>query len=71
MFSAIIEKEMKKNKKLLKKYYQKHKFCPDCGTQNYKSNRLGYVFNNLKDFRDNNKVECKCGWIGTFHELTK
>jgi len=53
-------------------YYNLHCICPECGSDNYESTCIGYIFNKNKsnEYQDENRVKCVCGWTGRVHDLT-
>jgi RNA polymerase subunit RPABC4/transcription elongation factor Spt4 len=55
-------------------YYENHSCCPQCGSKNFSSTYIGYVVvvgRVEKEFKDENRVSCTCGWRGITHDLVK
>ena len=50
------------------KYYNKHKFCPKCGSDNFTQTCKGFL-SPSSECPDTNKVLCECGWVGIIHQL--
>ena len=56
----------------IRKYGNEHWCCPNCGSINYSSTLVGYIYdeNHPEDYEDRNHCKCyDCGWEGTRHEL--
>ena len=45
------------------KYYEKHRYCPKCGSPFVEYTTAGWV-----DI-DRNKARCSCGWTGIVDDL--
>ncbi len=66
---------MKDRKTLLKehsaRYYNNHSHCPKCGYDSCSRTYMGYIMNadEVDNFKDENKVKCKCGWSGIVNDL--
>jgi hypothetical protein len=60
---------MKKTYRTEAEYYADHRACPRCGSGKYGTTYLGFVFRPGQPYRDENQVECECGWKGIFDEL--
>lgn len=61
-----------KGKVLRKQYYDAHKKCPICREEVPPSGLyIGFIMDleHPENFRDTNEVKCKCGWVGTTHDL--
>lgn len=59
--------------KFMAQYKIDHEVCPDCGSNSHSSTLWGYIFNsdNPESYKDENNVNCVCGWKGTAHDLVK
>lgn len=53
-------------------YYEAHKKCPICDSKNHCQTLMGFVFDmqHPELFKDKNRVNCSCGWVGFVHDLT-
>lgn len=60
-------------KTFMKQYRIDHEVCPQCKKANYTSTLMGFIFdsNNPSSYKDENGVNCNCGWKGTVHQLIK
>lgn len=69
--STWISNENKAHR-LREQYYEVHKKCPICSSYNICQTLIGYTFDAIKPelYKDKNKAECNCGWIGTVHDMT-
>ena len=54
------------------KYHRLHSCCLSCGSKSYSSTLMGYTFDMTKpeEYRDENQINCSCGWTGIAHDLT-
>jgi superfamily II helicase len=53
-------------------YHEKHKYCPNCGDNNYEQTLAGYVMGNNGNIKDENRCIChSCGWKGIVDELVQ
>lgn len=52
----------------LKQYNKDHQYCPECGFNNNTQTLLSFVWH-ADVYRDTNRVNCFCGWIGIVDEL--
>lgn len=55
------------------KYYKDRCLCPCCGSSDYSVSYLGFILDveNFINYKDENKVNCKCKWVGIVHDLAK
>lgn len=56
--------------RFMKKYEEKHKYCPDCGGDDYCSTLVARVLdlNNTHLFEDENTCRCSCGSVHKMHD---
>ncbi len=56
-----------------KEYYYNHSYCPNCGSGEYSSTLMCFHFdlNHPENYKDENIIECPCGWKGITHDLVK
>lgn len=55
--------------KTLDDYNNEHRYCPNCGSNKYKTTFVGYIFYDYEKYVDRNGVLCECGWNGIVHDL--
>lgn len=53
-----------------KQYYNKHRFCPQCGNEEVSRTCVGSLRVSIVS-PDTNKATCKCGWVGIVHDLVQ
>lgn len=56
----------------MNKYDKEHSCCPKCGSKNFSSTLVGYIYNPEKpeEYKDRNSVKCfDCGWRGIRHDM--
>jgi len=53
-------------------YEQLHRCCPMCGSDNYSTTMMGFVYVPGTPLINKNHAKCmKCGWKGIVHDLTR
>lgn len=55
----------------MKEYRLKHAVCKICGSKEYNTTLVGYMFDRTKpeEYKDNNRCTCmKCGNVSSHHE---
>ena len=50
-------------------YYKNHKLCPRCGSQNYSTTFMDYIYTVNQPYVDKNRIKCNCGWQGITDDL--
>lgn len=70
-----LELGRKKLKEFKEKYYKEHSLCPVCRHDKHTSTYVGYILKISADYKvdesykDENRVKCRCGWVGICHDL--
>lgn len=56
--------------KFMESYRQQHKYCPNCGDENYMSTLVAYIYivGKEDEYQDLNNARCKCGHEHTVHD---
>ncbi len=60
-------------KTFMEQYKIDHEVCPKCKGTNYSSTLMAFIFNSddPSSYKDENNVNCNCGWVGIVHHLIK
>ena len=65
-------KETEEYNQFMINYHKQHSCCPKCGSKNFTSTLVGYIFDTSKpdEYKDKNSCHyLDCGWRGIRHDL--
>lgn len=68
----MINEEREKYNQFMIDYHKQHRVCPKCGSRDYRTTLLGFIFDERhpEDYKDKNSCQCNnCGWNGIVHNL--
>lgn len=65
-----LKESFEKKREQQKLYHLNHKACPECWNTNTRQTYMGFVFESIETFKDENEAVCNdCGWTGIVHDL--